>query len=49
MMDHYFPNSGWIRIRRDTLDALQRFKVDRAMTNWDQVLDTLLVEAEQTP
>ena len=49
MMDHYFPNSGWIRIRRDTLDALQRFKVDRAMTNWDQALDALLAEAEHTP
>ncbi|MDQ3672990.1 MAG: DUF6084 family protein [Gemmatimonadota bacterium] len=49
MMDHYFPNSGWIRIRRDTLDALQRYKVGRAMTNWDQALDALLADREPAP
>ena len=30
MMDLYFPNSGWLRLSRDTLDALQRFKASRA-------------------
>ena len=28
-MDRYFPNSGWLRVGRDTLDALTRFKADR--------------------
>ena len=26
VMDLYFPNSGWLRVSRDTLDALTRFK-----------------------
>lgn len=42
MMDHYFPNSAWIRLHRDTLDALQRFKSDRAIATWDETLALLL-------
>jgi hypothetical protein len=42
LMDMYFPNSGWIRLRRDTLDALNRFKVGRAIPTWDQAIDELL-------
>ena len=30
LMDRYFPNSGWLRLDRDTLDALQRFKAEPA-------------------
>ena len=35
-MDHYFPNSGWIRLSRETLDALTRFKAERALPTWDR-------------
>jgi hypothetical protein len=30
---------------KETLDALQRFKSDRALTNWDETLSTLIAEA----
>jgi hypothetical protein len=45
MMDLYFPNSGWLRVRRDTLDQLQRFKAMRALPTWDQAFEQLLKEA----
>jgi hypothetical protein len=45
MMDLYFPNSGWLRVRRDTLDQLQRFKAVRALPTWDQAFELLLKEA----
>ncbi len=45
VMDTYFPNSGWVRIHRDTLDHLQRFKASRALATWDQAFETLLKEA----
>jgi hypothetical protein len=45
MMDLYFPNSGWLMVTRDTLDALNRFKVARALPTWDQVVVQLLKEA----
>jgi hypothetical protein len=50
VMDQYFPNSAWLRVRRDTLDGLQRFKVSRALPTWDQALGQLLKEAgEDSP
>jgi hypothetical protein len=45
MMDLYFPNSAWIRVRRDTLDGLQRFKSRRALPMWDDAFEVLLKEA----
>ncbi len=41
-MDLYFPNSGWLRLHRDTLDRLQRFKSAQAVPTWDQAVDVLL-------
>jgi hypothetical protein len=45
VMDLYFPKGAWIRLGRDTLDALLRFRVDRALVGWDQTLEQLLKEA----
>jgi hypothetical protein len=42
VMDLYFPNSGWLRLHRDTLDRLQRFKSAQAVPTWDQAFDVLL-------
>lgn len=41
-MDVFFPDSGWIRVRRDTLDALQRFKADRGLPTWEEAFAVLL-------
>jgi hypothetical protein len=45
MMNVYFPNSGWLMVSRDTLDALTRFKVARALPTWDHVVEQLVKEA----
>lgn len=45
MMDLYFPNSGWLRLHRDTLDALVEFRARRALPTWEQAIETLLKEA----
>jgi len=44
-MDTFFPNSGWIRLRRETIDALTRYKADRALTSWEDTVERLLKEA----
>jgi Family of unknown function (DUF6084) len=49
VMDLYFPNSGWLRVDRDTLDALQRFKASRALPTWDQAFEFLLKHAGEEP
>jgi hypothetical protein len=44
-MDLYFPNSGWLRLDRDTIDALTRFKAQHALPTWEQTIERLLKEA----
>ena len=41
VMDLYFPNSGWVRVSRETLDRLQRFKAAQAVPTWDQAFEVL--------
>jgi hypothetical protein len=45
VMDMYFPNSAWVRVRRDTLDDLQRYRVEQALPTWDQAFEQLLKRA----
>lgn len=45
MMDMYFPNSAWVRVRRDTLDDLQRYRAEQALPTWDQAFERLLKNA----
>jgi hypothetical protein len=49
LMDHYFPGSAWLRLRRDNVDALRRFKGRRALATWDDALAVLLREAGEGP
>jgi hypothetical protein len=44
-MDCYFPNSGWVRVQRDTLDRLQRFRSLRGLPTWDLAFEHLMKEA----
>jgi hypothetical protein len=45
VMNRYFPDSGWLRLRRETIDDLQRFKARRALPTWEQAIEALLKEA----
>lgn len=42
MMEHYFPNSAWLRLRRDTFDRLYAFKAARSLASWEDALEALL-------
>ena len=42
LMDHYFPGSGWIRLDRDTISALARFKSQRGLMSWEQAIAELM-------
>ena len=44
-MDLYFPKSAWMRVSRETLDAVARFKARRALPTWDHTIEQLLKEA----
>jgi hypothetical protein len=49
LIDRYFPNSAWLRLGRDTVARLERFKVERALPTWDLALEQLLKEAGEAP
>lgn len=42
MMNHYFPNSAWLRVRRETFDRLYAYKARHALPTWEHALDALL-------
>lgn len=42
LMDHYFPGGGWIRVDRETLDALGRYRSAHGLTSWEQAIERLL-------
>jgi hypothetical protein len=44
-MDHSFPGTGWIRLDRETLTRLQRYKASRALPTWEDAFALLLKEA----
>lgn len=43
-MDAHFPDAGWVRLRRDTLDRLAAYRSANAVS-WDDAVDRLLKEA----
>lgn len=49
LMDLYFPGGGWIRLDRETIDALSRFRTDRGLTSWEQTVAALLPAEAMTP
>jgi len=45
LMDAYFPHGAWIRLDRDTVDAMLRYKAANAIPTWDDAIRALLKEA----
>jgi hypothetical protein len=42
LMDHFYPNSGWLRMDRETIASLVRYKGAHGLTSWDEVFGKLL-------
>ncbi len=47
MMERYFPNSAWIRLRKDAFDRLYDYKVRRRLPTWEAAVEALLRASEQ--
>jgi len=43
-MDAYFPDCAWIRVNRETLGALQRFRAKNGLASWDETIEMMLGE-----
>jgi hypothetical protein len=46
-MEHYFPNSAWIRLRKDAFDGLYDYKARMGLPTWEATVESLLRASEQ--
>ena len=46
LMDAYYPNCSWLRLRQDVFDRLSRFKSREGLPTWEHALERLLSAAE---
>ena len=46
-MEHYFPNSAWIRLRKDAFDDLYDYKARMGLPTWEAAVEALLRASEQ--
>lgn len=46
LMDQWYPGTGWIRLDRETIDALARYRSAHGLTSWESTLADLLPAAQ---
>jgi hypothetical protein len=44
-MDQHFPGTAWLRLGRESFDALYAYRAAHALTTWDEAVERLLKEA----
>ncbi len=42
MMDHYYPDSAWLCLRRETFDRLYEYKRNNSIATWEEAFERLL-------
>jgi Family of unknown function (DUF6084) len=47
LMDAYYPGTAWLCLEREVFERLYRFKVERGIPTWEQVLEGLLQEVKE--
>lgn len=47
MIDHYYPNTAWLCLRRDLFDRLHQYKMRNSIPTWEQALEQLLSTTEE--
>ena len=48
LIDHYYPNTAWLNLRRDVFDRLYQYKVRNGITSWEHVIERVLAGTEET-
>lgn len=46
LMEHYYPNGAWLRLRRDTFDRLAAFKRRYGIPTWEEAIERILPQDE---
>lgn len=48
LMELYYPNCAWLRLRRDVFDRLYQFKIRHGIPTWEAALERVLAACEET-
>jgi hypothetical protein len=48
LIDHYYPNSAWLYLRRDVFDRLYQYKVRHGIPSWEETIERVLAGTEET-
>jgi hypothetical protein len=46
MMEHYYPNSAWLCLRKDAFDALYQYKVRNGIPTWEEAIEAILAGSD---
>ena len=49
MMDRHFPDSAWLRLRKDSFERLHSYRSRNALLSWEETVEALLREAGEGP
>ena len=47
LMDHYYPNTALLSLRKDVFERLERYRRDHGLLTWEHALDRLLSSASE--
>jgi hypothetical protein len=47
MIELNYPHTGWLRLDRDVIEAVARYRADRGLTSWDATVQSLLAAVGQ--
>jgi hypothetical protein len=47
MIDQYYPGTGWIRLDREVIETLARYKAERGLITWDETVRGLLPDPDR--
>lgn len=47
MMEHYYPNSAWLNLRRDVFEQLREYKTKNFIPSWERTFEKLLASAAE--
>jgi hypothetical protein len=45
-IEHHFPGTAWMRLRRDIFDRLYAYKAQRSLPTWEAAIEQLLEDRE---
>lgn len=48
LVDLHFPGESWVRLRRETVDVLLKYRSDNAIPSWDRAIEKLLADAGES-